>query len=260
MGLGDELMALGQARRAGCKVRILDRHLEPRWHWLWEGAPYVARLGEPGDFPVIVNGPGARPYIDYRRSTKDRWVFTRWRPAPGEVFGVGPAARASGRILIEPHIKATASPNKQWGRWQELVSLHPDLPWAQPGNPGTRWLDGVERLETRDFREACNLLAACATAVLPEGALHHAAAALGRRVVVLFGGYLRPSLTGYDSHINLAVDDPEAVGWRMKHRACARAWSRITPDTVRTAVDTVLQTPSSSAGSGCPPMNGTSSR
>lgn len=251
MGLGDEILALGQARTAGRKVAILDKAGRRRWHPLWERANYIARPAEPGEFSGIVNGPGCRPYIDYKRSTKDRWAFTGWRASPGELFGVVPDPRAGGLVLVEPHIKATASPNKQWGRWQELVRSYPDVPWAQLGNGGTKWLDGVARLETRDFRGACSLIAGCATAVLPEGALHHVAAALGRRVVVLFGGYLRPANTGYESHHNLAVDDPEALGWRIRHPACRSAWSRIAPDTVRTAVGSVLRMPSSSAVSGC---------
>lgn len=244
----------------GRKAQILDRAGNRRWHPLWEEASYIARPGEPGDFPGILNGPGCRPYIDYRRTTKDRWVFTAWRAAHGQMFNVKPSPRSAGMVLIEPHIKPTASPNKQWGRWQELVDSYPDVPWAQPGNPGTRWLKGVVPLETRDFAEACDLLAGCATAVLPEGALHHAAAALGRRVVVLFGGYLRPETTGYDTHINLAVDAPEALGWRIRHPACASAWSRITPDIVRTAVASALQAPSSLAASGCRRTRNTSSK
>jgi hypothetical protein len=247
MGLGDEILAIGQAKRKGCRVRILDRTGNQRWHDLWVGSPYIARLGEPGSFPGILNGPGCRPYIDYRRTTKDRWSFTGWRASPGELVGITPDFRAQGLVLVEPHIKRTASPNKDWGwhRWQELVHKWPDVPWAQVGNPGVRWLDGVYRLETQSFAEACALLAACATAVLPEGALHHAAAALGRRVIVLFGAYISPRTTGYPTHINLAVDDPEALGWRLRHPACTSAWSRITPETVMTAVDTVLRMPSS---------------
>jgi hypothetical protein len=238
-------LAVGQARAAGRKVAILDKTGRRRWHHLWERASYIARPGEPGEFPGLTNGPACRPYIDYKRTTKDRWAFTAWRANPGELFDVRPDPRAEGLVLLEPHIKATASPNKQWGRWQELVHDYPDVPWAQLGNEGTKWLGGVVQLETRDFADACNLMAGCATAVLPEGALHHVAAALGRRVVVLFGGYLRPANTGYDIHINLAVDDPEALGWRIRHPACRRAWSLITPDTVRTAVGLALRMPSS---------------
>jgi hypothetical protein len=235
-------MALGQAKALGRKAQILDKAGNRRWHPLWERASYIARPGEPGDFPGIVNGPSCRPYIDYKRTTKDRWAFTSWHASPGEVFGVKADPSAEGLVLVEPHIKATASPNKQWGRWQELVHAYPDVPWAQLGNPGTKWLKGVVQLETRDFAHACNLIAGCATAVLPEGALHHVAAALGRRVVVLFGGYLRPETTGYKTHINLAVDAPEALGWRIRHQACTIAWLRITPDIVRTAVASALQT------------------
>jgi len=225
-------------------VQVLNHRGERRWHPLWAGSNIV-RPDERGDFPAIVNGPNCRPYVDYRRSNKLRWAFTSWRCRAARLAPIEPDPRAAGRVLVEPHIKRTASPNKQWGRWQELVYAYPEVPWAQPGNVGTVWLDGVEPIETRDFTDACRLIAGCEGAVFPEGALHHAAAALGRRVVVLFGGMIRPANTGYDLHVNLAVDDPEAVGWRVKHPACDRAWSRITPDVVRTALASVLRTPGS---------------
>ena len=59
------------------------------------------------------------------------------------------------------------------------------------------------------------MLSGARAAVLHEGGLHHAAAALGMPAVVLFGGMISPRNTGYDVHVNLAIDDPEALGWRI---------------------------------------------
>ena len=245
MGLGDELMAAGEARRlrhlSGKRVRIVDKDHRARWHELWAGSPDIARLGEQGDFALLQNGSGCRPYIDYRRTTRDRWAYTAWRCVPAPPLPVEPDARGVGYVLVEPNLKTGASPNKQWGadNWRRLTQHK--LPWAQMCPPGVVALPGVKRIETRSFLEAVGVLAAARGAVLPEGGLHHAAAAMGRRVVVLFGGMVSPRNTGYDDHINLAVDDAAALGWRVPHAACASAWKQITPEHVLAALETTLE-------------------
>lgn len=237
MGIGDEIMASGEARRLfqadqrpAC---IVDKHGRPRWHDIWRGNPRITP--DLKGAHRLVNAGGCRPYIDYARSTKDRWAWADWRAEPGDIH-LTPAEKTLAQpvIIVEPHIKPSASPNKQWGwgRWQELVGMAPHLPWAQVGPRGTRCLDGVRLIETAAFREACGVLSGATAAVLPEGALHHAAAALGVHAVVLFGAFIPPAVTGYDMHRNLWIDDPDALGWRVPNTACAAAWGRITPDIV----------------------------
>lgn len=244
MGIGDEIMVIGSARRLRLRdprrVRVLDRNGRARWDAMWSGLGYIARPQEIGDFQELRDGSGCRPYIDYARTTPERWAYTTWLAEPGELAGVTPLEAARGTILVEPQIKANASPNKQWGQWQALVDLRPDLPWAQMCPPGQPALRGVQRIETSSFLTACGGLLACRSAVLPEGGLHHAAAALCRRVVVLFGGMTSPRNTGYGLHVNLAVDDPEALGWRIPHPACARAWASIAPERVLAALEKTL--------------------
>lgn len=231
MGIGDELMACAHARGDG-KCGIYGRDGKQRWSDLWDGVPWIARPGEP-HVRRIINGPGCRPYVDYRRTTAERWAYTRWRCEQGYIAGVVPDRRGAGRVLIEPTIKKNASPNKLWGRWAELVVLYPSIPWAQCCPPGQSALPGVECIETNSYREAINVLAAADAAVLPEGGLHHGAAAIGKsEIIVLFGGMTSPANTGYDRHINLAVNAPDALGWRIPHPACREAWSSITPQLV----------------------------
>lgn len=245
MGMGDEIMVTGEVRLLRQydrrRVRVLDRRGRPRWSDLWAGCEGIARIHERGNFQILRNGPGLRPYIDYTRSTTQRWVYTDWRAVPGELHGIRADPRGQGVVLIEPNLKANASPNKQWGygAWCRLVQA-PGIRWAQMGPPGTQPIPGVQFIETRSFQEACGVLLAARGAVLPEGGLHHAAAALGRRVVVLFGGMVRPANTGYDFHENLAVDLPEALGWRIPNPACARAWAQITPEHVLAALERTL--------------------
>ncbi|BBK30307.1 hypothetical protein EDC65_2247 [Stella humosa] len=261
MGWGDEIMVTGEARRLQATdprpVRVLDRRGDARWHPLWEGNDRFAEMGV-ADAQVIVNGPGARPYVDYTRTMPDRWAYTGWQATPGELPAIPCAGIRVGAlpfVVIEPAIKSSASPNKQWGagRWQALVDIlrrrHPDLIFVHLGPVPVPGFDGLVHVPTEDVFAACAVLAAARAAILPEGGLHHAAAALGVPAVVLFGGMTSPRNTGYGAlpgsacHINLAVDDAEALGWRVPHPACAAAWDRITPALVADTFAELLFSP-----------------
>jgi FkbM family methyltransferase len=50
---------------------------------------------------------------------------------------------------------------------------------------------------------AAGVLSGASLLISPEGGLHHAAAALGVRAVVIFGGFISPATTGYALHTNL---------------------------------------------------------
>ncbi len=222
--MGDELMAAGEARRLGGNIQIVDRMGRPRWHPVWDYCPDITPNGRP-----LKNAGGCRPYIDAARSTKQRWAFKSYKPTPARLE-LAPDERGRGCIYIEPTIKNGASPNKQWDGWKEVSkSGHR---FVQCGPPGTLPLPGAKFVMTANVIEAMRVLAACDGAVVHEGGMHHAAAALGIRAVVLFGAFITPQITGYESHVNLWVDDPAAVGWRIPNKACLDAWAHITPEKV----------------------------
>jgi ADP-heptose:LPS heptosyltransferase len=241
MGLGDELMASGQARvrhaLTGKKVSIVDRHRLQRWSPLWDGNPKIARLGDQGRFEVIVNGPGARPYI--LEKWPERWVFNPdFRADVGELYLTAEerafASYYRPQVVIEPNVKPKASPNKDWGweRWQEFARLAQGIDMVQLGPKGTRQLDGVALIETRDFRHACAVLANARAYVGHEGGLHHAAAALGIPGVVIFGGFIPVELTGYAMHRNLGAGIGSACGMRVPCEHCAAEMAKIDPEQV----------------------------
>ncbi len=248
MGWGDEIMVTGEARRLRKRdprpVAVRGKRAGVRWHPIWDGNP---RLATPDDVAAgrdvqwLDNGPGLRPYVDYPRCTPERWAYTDWRCTPGEVFV--PRLTRQDYVVIEPLIKAKASPNKRWGweRWQALVRLLPELDWVQLGPLGTRLLAGVRHVVTTDFVAACTALSGASAAVLPEGGLHHAAAALGVPAVTIFGGMTSPANTGYDGHINLFVDDGRSpCGMRVECGHCAAAMASITPELVAEHLEELL--------------------
>jgi len=61
---------------------------------------------------------------------------------------------------------------------EKNFSTRAGLRLVQLGPAGTRLLHGVEHYPTNTFREACAALARSRAAVLHEGGLHHAAAAV----------------------------------------------------------------------------------
>lgn len=245
MGMGDELMAAGAAERhfalTDRRVVIVDKTGRPRTHELWRGNPAIVVKPGPG-VDQMQDGPSCRPYIDYQRTTPERWVFKPYRPIPATLYSLRSQRQYADYVFVEPNIKTKASPCKQWGfaRWQTLIDSAPHIRWLQCSALNSTWLQGVTRLETPDFLTAVSILAGCRAAVLPEGGMHHAAAAVGTPAVVLFGAATLPTVTGYDSHTNLWIDDPEAAGWRLPHPACEAAWNQITPGLVLSELEKIL--------------------
>ncbi len=241
MGWGDEIMVTGVARRAQetnpLPVKVLDKKGQTRWHEIWTGNPRIASPAFAGPVQTITNGPGRRPYIE--RETKERWIWREWDCPTGEIY-LTPQERAfgtrySGRVIIEPNLKPKASPNKDWGkpRWASLARQLMDFGYAvaQLGEPSTPMLAGVERIQTAGFREAAAVLASAKLAILPEGGLHHAAAALGVPAIVIFGGYISPRQTGYASHMNLFTGGIPC-GMRIRCQHCADAMNAILPEQI----------------------------
>lgn len=241
MGWGDEIMVSGQVRRMQQtdtrRVQIFNRHGLPRWDAIWQGNPRIALPDEVGDFQRLNNGPGMRPYIESK--TYERWIWRNHECVPGEIFLTHAeqqfASHYKRRIIIEPAIKARASPNKQWGmaRWQEFATLAKKAGYGltQLGPPGTRPIANATMICTPDFRHACAVLANAQAYVGHEGGMHHAAAALGIPAVVIFGGFISPAQTGYATHHNLFTGG-EPCGMRVPCKHCDVAMAAITPQMV----------------------------
>jgi ADP-heptose:LPS heptosyltransferase len=224
-----------------------------------------------GDVQWVHSYPSHRPYIDYpemRRQLelqgqfieKHRKLVSRlgryiWRddyrakPAPvqlmpGEMDAVQawidqrPAeVRHEPFALIEPYIKSVAPPSKQYPveSFAEVARrLSQVMPVYQISSPDRPTLPGLESVRPSSFREALAFIKAADIYIGPEGGLHHGAAAMETKAVVVFGGYVSPQVTGYpELHVNLTGGAERSCGTRYglcPH--CAEAFSNITPEHV----------------------------
>lgn len=225
MGFGDQLIATGLARGAkarGVKIafgegnRLLwDRNSEV----LFRGNPNIAFPGQER-LKNVEWIPYYKGHRIYNEQGKNRWLWNMdWRCIPGEIFFTKEEQKSGERagkdfIVIEPNIEQwkSAAVNKDWGRENyeavaeklsgdgfELIQFR-----YQKGGPIIR---NVKTVHTWSFRDAVSILRNAVLYLGPEGGLHHAAAAVGIPAVVLFGGFIPPSVTGYNTHTNLIGSD-----------------------------------------------------
>lgn len=213
------------------------------WDEVFENNPRVVKDPQPGQKVVVVeNHPGKRPYI--LKALPHKYVYnSAFRNEPGELWLTEEekAKCLPGAVVVEPHTKQELgfSRNKAWPweRWQALVKSL-DVPWLQMGPAGTKRLDGVTFIETPRFRDALGYVNSSSLVVCTDSGLHHAAAALGAKAVVLWGGASDPKVAGYPQHVNLR--DSDTCGSVMDCQHCKEAMNRITVEMVRNAVQRVL--------------------
>lgn len=210
---------------------------------IFRGNPNIAPPGSERDRDIQWI-PFFKGHRIYNRQARNRWVWNpHFKAVPGEVFldpvEVRNGARLGGGfIVMEPLVELwkTASINKDWGfeRYQTVAddlvaSGHRVIQFHHPSNP--RQLDGVEKVKASSFRDALAILSHAVLYIGAEGGLHHGAAAAGVKGVVLFGGFIPPSVTGYDIHTNL-TGGAKACGYIVPCKHCKDAMSAIRPDDV----------------------------
>jgi hypothetical protein len=227
VGIGDQLMATGMARgaaRRGKRIAFGDGH---RIIWdknsleIFRKNKNIAIPGSERD-PDIEWIPFYRGHRIYNRQEGNRWVWNMdFRPQPGQLYFSKHETDFAdklrpGFVLIEPNVPwwKTVAVNKDWGRakYQAVAeALKATGHRVAQFSFGKVRLSGVEIIYAESFRHAAAALAKAKFAVLPEGGLHHAAAAVNLKAAVIFGGFIPPSVTGYDFHINL-TGGAEACG------------------------------------------------
>ncbi len=258
MGFGDDLMATGMARGAaarGKRIAFGDRN---RIYWgphskiIFQGNPNIAPPGSERS-PGLEWIKYYKGHRIYNRQEGDRWLWhpEKFKAMPGEIFFTEEERNFAkstppGFILIEPNVppQKAHGVNKQWPieRFQTLASEFKSAGYRviQPNYARAKYhLRNATLISTPTFRHAMALLSRARLAILPEGGLHHGAAALGIKAVVLFGGFIPPSVTGYDMHVNL-TGGAEACGSLKPCEHCRAAMDAITAEDVLKAADGIL--------------------
>lgn len=256
MGLGDDLMITGEVKELaksnlGTKYAVLLNNHNQRWSEVFVNNPHMAtpeyvRSGAPVHW---LSHRAGRRYMS--GETKEKRIFTDIGPYPGELyFDRQEAARSSeerqtlgdNAVIIEPNLKPNASGNKDWGwhNWEKLVQILPNVNWVQLAAEGYKALPNVKVIRPPSYRDAAALISHSALCVLPEGGLHHAAAAVGKRAIVLFGGYVSPVQTGYNTHVNIFTGGTPC-GMKIPCAHCKMSMAAISPPLVADWVYSLLR-------------------
>jgi hypothetical protein len=259
VGLGDNIMATGFAKGAAARGKriafgdgskiLWDQHSEQ----IFQGNPNIAPPGSERDddvewFPFY---KGNRLYNRHDQ-VRERWVWNySFRAQPGELFftdkelSFARNAAEKGFVLIEPYVPAykSCAPNKTWPllRYGNVVQWLKKKGYnVQQFSHAGGVLPGAGTIQAPTFRHALAVLAQAALYIGPEGGLHHGAAAVGIPAVVIFGGFIPPQVTGYDSHINL-TGDVEACGSLTPCSHCSEAMNNIKTKHVTHAAKELLK-------------------
>jgi ADP-heptose:LPS heptosyltransferase len=246
MGMGDELMATGQAKliyaQTGRKVMIVDARGMPRKHEIFNNNPKILQPRQPNfNCEILRNHSGTgRPYFSLQNDRQ--FIFKPFKPEPGELFFTHEELKFASQfnpcVILEPNIKnAVSVDNKDWGfdKWLELGRLLTESGVAysqlsQTANPVKR-LPHAELIVTPTFRLAAAVIARAHALAVTEGGLHHAAAAVNVPAVVIYGGFISPEQTGYDLHVNIFTGG-QPCGSKFSCNHCKQAMSLISPQTV----------------------------
>lgn len=251
-------MATGMARGAADRGRAVafgdgfrirwDQHSE----FIFDRNPNIARPGSEkksrGNLEWIPFYKGRR---QYNTQGDGRWIWNyEFKAKPGEIFFSDQERKFAetyvpGFVLIEPNVPRwkSVAPNKQWPVWRynevakKLISAGYDVMQFSYGTGHI--IPGAKQVVTPDFRRALALMKRAALYIGAEGGLHHGAAAVGIPAVVLFGGFIPPQVTGYDTHTNL-TGGATACGSFTPCRHCAAAMDNISIDEVSAAASTHL--------------------
>lgn len=154
----------------------------------------------------------------------DYWTEINSRKPDGIIFFESYSIKTDNNLYTNKMI------NKNWGErnWINLINkLKSKYLFIQSVHDKSIKIDGTFYADIQfDFRTACALMDQCDMFLGNEGAFSHAAAALSKKAVVYFGGWISPLSTGYDIHENIYYNDNKspcgAIGYICKHCEIAR--------------------------------------
>ena len=254
MGYGDALMATGEVKLLRKNVDtkfVIGDGIRSYWSPIFDNNPFIIRGGQVKNFKDVIwvkNYEFNRPYRRYGKnldSNNYNWNHD-YKASPGELFFTRKEESFSERIqktiinkygkkkiiFVEPHVKKRMGfENKDWGfhKWQEVINkLSNKYLFIQTTYGKRRDLENVINIHGINFRYACALMKIADLFIGTEGGMHHAAAALNKKAVVIFGGHISPDITGYSFHKNLYIENEfSPCGNKLKCKHCEECLNEI---------------------------------
>lgn len=266
MGFGDEIMITGYAKLlkqkypthqivAGDKKRgVVSDSI------IFNNNPNIKRFSELKNMQTlwIDSYSGHRPYFIKETEDKYYWNLSH-KVSIGEIFFSKEEEKFSSDtivnaknwwkeknnneykkiIFVEPsRIKTTknnASINRDWGfnKWQSFINIYSkEYLFMQSIFRDSDILDGVYSFKS-GFREACAVLNKCDYGVGGEGGFTHAAGALNKKGLYIYGGWIDPRITGYSKHKNIYIDiEGSPCGMKIECEHCKKCNEIMTVDMI----------------------------
>lgn len=250
MAYGDAIMATSLARglhAQGKLAAFYEKKGKIRWteycEQIFTNNPNIARPGMEKK-SNLVWFQHYKKKIAYAKFDGNRWVWDyTFKAQAGEFFFASterlPASIKEPFIVIEPNVawNRLVSVNKDWGNgnYEKLAKALIDggrIIVQFIHNNSRRRINGAHQVVTKTFHEAAAIMSRASLVIAPEGANHHAAAALNIPAVILWGGYSPPQIMGYDGQIKLTGNASEACGTTGVCSHCRDAMKAISVDEV----------------------------
>jgi len=262
MGLGDDLMWLGEAAEVYKEHKDVVIHDGTEYSVMWKGHDWIV----PPDYTgpkkkmLVPRKPnGNRWYIKGWESTRIVWKNYQPKPAPYKILdselkvaesvleanGIQPGDPF---VILNPDTKnTTLSTNKDWGidNWQTLTNLlykRIKVVRVKPAGPiqdrsghvdyNQKLLDNAVNIMQDDVRISFAIMSLSKLIVTGEGGVHHFAAAINKPAFVIYGGPATPDQTGYTgrNQTYYVYDDPKTpCGSRVPCNHCKEAMAAIKP-------------------------------
>jgi ADP-heptose:LPS heptosyltransferase len=214
-GLGDNLLLSCLARevkRADPGRRVL---VETAWPDLFRNNPNVdavfTRKVSPRYLKIRYRvGPGTREHLIDQMVRQLPVPVTAWERTV-DLF-LPPHAAVPGLpsrfIAVNPAGKRGHAANrKEWGveNFAALRARLAHVPFVQVGDPAAPLLPDTADHRGRPVLESAYIISRSATGVFLEGGMMHLAEAVRKPSVIVYGGMIRPEVSGYDRHENIAT-------------------------------------------------------
>jgi ADP-heptose:LPS heptosyltransferase len=214
-GLGDNLLLSAvlpwlREKYSGHKIVV-----ETRWPALFKNNPYANWVT---GLHMKTTARHIKPkyHIDRETTTSIYRQLMKWVGASGEGYpevflSADEIARAERQfpfdfVTICPKGKTTFAANrKEWGfdNFQDLRNMMSDTRFIQVGTPADPLLENVVDCRHLPVRRTAAVIRGSHFFIGLEGGLMHLAKAVGREAAIVYGGCIRPEVSGYAENLNI---------------------------------------------------------